>query len=449
MRKDKKSLVSINKNNTSLVNVENNNDTEVNINIGVTDELSYDNIKRNYDKLSMIEDEFNDRLEFSSKNVFTKRLLPKQLQDDFSIVPKIYNGKLRFETIPITPDAYEKFPKKTTINLEFNDIEEARKFRENGIDELQKKADLMQQPVEIPNITNIKDFIGIYENPTSRANKYGSDGIKLFICPKPIPPAKKYEIEIFNSKMSFKLITSLRLLKYEDKELVFNNDESDNEYFNVLIKLSLITKENDDIPFQGNFSLTISLKKEYVNSCDFNKELLKYKFLIEDKNNHIRINNINENINIFSFNNCGTKKYNMKDYKEINDIINLIDKVIYILKVKDIEFDFDLEYFFKNKAQIDILYKNILMKKNKINKEMSFNYRIPKNEETDKFIKNPSSLFVIVSKLEQVDLFNQKIKLNNNRLELLDCTLTNVIENEDSYDIKVETNNITIIPVHS
>lgn len=74
------------------VNVEKNKDSNINITIGQVDELSCDNIRRNYDDVVTLENEFSDRLEYS-KDVLTKKLLPKQLQDDFEIVPR-YVGNI-------------------------------------------------------------------------------------------------------------------------------------------------------------------------------------------------------------------------------------------------------------------------------------------------------------------------------------------------------------------
>ena len=87
------------KKNNSLINIEKNKDTNISINnyIGVIDELSCDNIRRNYTNVADIENEFSERIEYSQE-VLTKKLLPKQLQDDFDIVPKYVNGKLNFYT---------------------------------------------------------------------------------------------------------------------------------------------------------------------------------------------------------------------------------------------------------------------------------------------------------------------------------------------------------------
>lgn len=154
------------KQNNSLVTVEKNKDSTINVNVNVIDELSCDNIRRNYNEVVMLEEEFTDRLEYS-KDVLTKKLLPKQLQSDFNIIPKLRDGKMEFEVKAITADAYDKFPLKFTYTIQFKDIEEAKKFREYGIEGLQMQANKLQHPVEIPNISNMKEYLGEFENPVA------------------------------------------------------------------------------------------------------------------------------------------------------------------------------------------------------------------------------------------------------------------------------------------
>ncbi len=69
------------KENNALISVEKNKKSNITINYNVIDELSCDNIRRNYDKVVELENEFSDRLEYS-KEIFTKKLLPTQLQKE-------------------------------------------------------------------------------------------------------------------------------------------------------------------------------------------------------------------------------------------------------------------------------------------------------------------------------------------------------------------------------
>ena len=431
----------------ALVNVEKNKDSNISITIGQVDELSCDNIRRNYDDVVTLENEFTERLEYS-KDVLTKKLLPKQLQDDFEIVPKYIGDRVEYETKATTTEAYEKFPMKFTYTMTFKDKEEAKKFRENGVNELIEKAEELRKPIEIPNITSMKEFIGEFEDPVGYANKYGSEGIKLYICPSPLPKAQKYKIDIFNSFTSFNIETSLRLKgKYKDK-VILTNKEAEDEPYDITISLIDMKKTDSDKQIKGKFNLTISLRNKFYNSCEYNKEIIKFKFLIEDANNHIIINNVDLDKRIFSFENCGNNKYIEKDYKRLENTLNLIDKVIYISKIRELTIDYNLGYFIQNEELINLLYNNSINKEYSINKKMIFNHEISKNTELEKIISK-NQKFKLISQLHHVDLFGTRFELKANKLTMLDCSIISFNEEEDRYLIEFESSHTKVEPLNN
>ena len=431
------------KQNNSLVTIEKNKDSTINVNVNMIDELSCDNIRRNYNEVVMLEDEFTDRLEYS-KDVLTKKLLPKQLQSDFNIVPRLNNGKMEYEAKAITPDAYEKFPMKINYTMQFKDVEEAKRFRENGIEELQRQANLLQQPIEIPNITNMKEFIGEFENPVAYSTKHGSEGIKLYICPRPLPPAQKYSIEIFNEKLSFKLITLLRLSNYDENDMILTNKESIEEAFDVTIKLSNFKKLEGEKQVQGKFNITIALREKYYNNCEFNKDIIKYKFLIEDSSNHVIIDNEDLNINIFSFDNCGKTKYKKKDYTRLNNTINLIDKVLYISKLKNIKVDYDMEDFIKNEEFINLVYNELNNKNYIIKKPMTWSLELNENADINKLYQNNGKI-LLKSTLANVSLFGVDITLKTNEMIMYNCSIKELIDKGKNKKVKFESSHIEFI----
>lgn len=431
----------------ALVNVEKNKDSNISITIGQVDELSCDNIRRNYDDVVTLENEFTERLEYS-KDVLTKKLLPKQLQDDFEIVPKYIGDRVEYETKATTTEAYEKFPMKFTYTMTFKDKEEAKKFRENGLNELIEKAEELRKPIEIPNITSMKEFIGEFEDPVGYANKYGSEGIKLYICPSPLPKAQKYKIDIFNSFTSFNIETSLRLKgKYKDK-VILTNKEAEDEPYDITISLIDMKKTDSDKQIKGKFNLTISLRNKFYNSCEYNKEIIKFKFLIEDANNHIIINNVDLDKRIFSFENCGNNKYIEKDYKRLENTLNLIDKVIYISKIRELTIDYNLGYFIQNEELINLLYNNSINKEYSINKKMIFNHEISKNTELEKIISK-NQKFKLISQLHHVDLFGTRFELKANKLTMLDCSIISFNEEEDRYLIEFQSSHTKVEPLNN
>lgn len=431
----------------ALVNVEKNKDSNISITIGQVDELSCDNIRRNYDDVVTLENEFTERLEYS-KDVLTKKLLPKQLQNDFEILPKYIGDRVEYETKATTTEAYEKFLMKFTYTMTFKDKEEAKKFRENGLNELIEKAEELRKPIEIPNITSMKEFIGEFEDPVGYANKYGSEGIKLYICPSPLPKAQKYKIDIFNSFTSFNIETSLRLKgKYKDK-VILTNKEAEDEPYDITISLIDMKKTDSDKQIKGKFNLTISLRNKFYNSCEYNKEIIKFKFLIEDANNHIIINNVDLDKRIFSFENCGNNKYIEKDYKRLENTLNLIDKVIYISKIRELTIDYNLGYFIQNEELINLLYNNSINKEYSINKKMIFNHEISKNTELEKIISK-NQKFKLISQLHHVDLFGTRFELKANKLTMLDCSIISFNEEEDRYLIEFESSHTKVEPLNN
>lgn len=426
------------KSNKSLINIEKNKDSNINIVINEVDDLSYDNIRKNYKDIVSLEENYSDRLEFG-KDVLTKKLLPKQLQSDFEIVPKYNGNRFEFETKAITSDAYEKFPLRITYKMQFNDIEEAKKFRENGLNKLIEEADRTGKAVEIPNITSIKEFIGEYEDPVGYANKHGSEGIKLYVCPTPLPPSQKYKIDIFNSIGSFSIETVLRLKNRDRDKIILTNDESESEPFNIAIILDNIKKEDDGI--SGKFTINISLREKYKNNCEYCKEIIKYQFLVDDSDNHIQVNNVDLNTNVFSFDNCGNIVHKKKDYNYFNRLLNLIDKVIFIAKVKGINIDFDLDYFLKNEDVINLLYSEINNKKYKSKKRLTFDIELPLDEESEIFC-NQKEKFWVTSELKYIDLFGKRIDLKSNSIMMKNCSIIDFSKDCEKYVVKIESTDI-------
>ena len=432
-----KRVVTVTKNN-ALVNIEDNKDSNITVTINQIDELSCDNIRRNCENVSKLEEDFSERLDYS-KEILTKKLLPKQLQSDFEIVPKYHGNKVDFEASPITSDAYDKFPMRMNYTMKFDNIEEAQKFRENGLADLIKKADETGKPVEIPNITSMKEFLGEYENPVGHANKYGSEGIKLYICPKPLPPAQNYKIEIFNPDFSFNINTKLRLKSKSNDNIVLSNYESIDEPYSIEISLNDMNKDENGI--SGKFNIKILLKEEYYDSCNYSREIIKYNYLIEDYDNHIKISNIDLGKNIFSFDNCGSIKHKKSDIKKLNRTINLIDKVEFISKVKNIDVKYDLKEFARNEELINLVYCECIGKNYNSKKSMTFTDKIPINAETTKFCEQKNK-FNIISQLYYVDLFGVRIEMKDNKLLLDNCLIESIKKTKKHYYYKITSNSI-------
>ena len=430
------------KKNNSLINIEKNKDTNISINnyIGVIDELSCDNIRRNYTNVADIENEFSERIEYSQE-VLTKKLLPKQLQDDFDIVPKYVNGKLNFYTKAKTEDAYKKHPIRMNYTMHFDSVEEANQFKNNGIEELQRIADITQQPVEIPNITNMKEFLGEYINPVAPANKYGSEGIKLYICPKPIPPAQKYSIDIFNEHTNFKISTFLRVSDVKENFIELSNKESEKELYNVSIKLSNFKNEEDSELLQGQFNISISIRDEYLDNCEINKEMIKFRFLIEDSNCNILINNEELDVNVFTLSNCGKIKYTKKDYKKFSNLMGIIDKVLYISKIKKINIKYDIDEIIEKEEIINVIYNQLNKRNYKCRKSLTSTILVDDNYDLNSFFENNGKI-AYKSELNKVTLFGVEFTLDNYEMIMYDCIVEKLEYKGKGKKLAIKSTNI-------
>ena len=78
------------------------------------------------------------------------------------------------------------------------------------------------------------------------------------------------------------------------------------------------------------------------------------------------------------------KKY----YTRLNNTIDLIDKVIYILKSKNIKFDYDMKYFIKNEEFINLFYNELNNKNYTIKKPMTWSLELNEKADINELYKN-------------------------------------------------------------
>lgn len=423
--------------------VEKNKDCEINI-INKEDELSFDSIYKNAYDIDTLEDNFNNRIEFSNNQV-SKKLLPKKLQNDFKIEAKMKNGDLQYETIPKTIDAYEKYPYKINFSMKFDSIEQAEEFKKNGIKNLFDLANSTGHAVEIPNIINMKDLIGDYQVPTTYINRYGFEGSKLFICPTPKPPANLYAVNLFCDELSFEIKTKLRIDNCDPNNLILTNRESIDEPFDITLKFLEIEKSSkNDNDVNGKFFITIKLKDKYKDSCLYNGELLKYNFLCKDSTNILSIFNEDIKKEVFNFKNVGDTVYNDKDYDKIKKIIKLIKKIIYLEKTYDLNIKYDIEYFLEKAEFINILYNETNGRNYHTNCTMTWvaGADIKKTKEE---IFAESGKLTLVTNFATFDLFDNNFELSLHELILKECKVISIEEKNNMYEIKLQSNNIDFI----
>ena len=388
-----------------------------------------------------LEREFSERIGFSC-NVLSSKTLPKELQNDFEISPRLVNNNLEYYTKPKTKDAYKKYPINMKFKLKFDNKDEANTFRKTGISDLQKKANITGKPVEIPNIVFMKEFIGDFEDPTSYINKNGVEGTKFYIIPDPIPKAKSYYIELFNNEYSFKIeSTKLRIKQFLEKGFILDNSESDEEPYNVSIKIESEDIQKEDL-IKSNFNINISLRDKFKDNSYYNLEIAKFIFIIRDVNGRIQMRSITDDISILNISHCGKTQYTSKDYnsfKQYNDILN---KVLYIEKIENINIKYNYDYFYKNEDYINIIFYLMQRKDYRLKKLNQVSFIVE-----DDFTFDEQKHKNIDTKLLTINLFEKEFILNPHILMLRDCKLAGLDKIDNNNILKLNSNNIIIKPI--
>lgn len=255
--------------NNKMFNFEGNRECpiDVTVNFGKTDKLSYEEIYKN-NNINSLENEFSNRIGFSC-NILSLQL-PDELKSFFEIRPRIVDDKLEYYTKPKSKEAYEKYPFQMKINMKFKSKEEAKKFRKNGIIELQEKANVLNKAIQIENITEIKELLGNFEDPTSDINRNGSENIKLYILPqKDVRKNENYSIELFNDEYTFKIEnTKLKIKEQDENKCIMNNLDSKEELFDIYIE------QYKDLSQQrnGRIKISIFLRDSVKYDCYYNLE---------------------------------------------------------------------------------------------------------------------------------------------------------------------------------
>lgn len=425
--------------------IKNNKNCTINIinSIGQTDNLNPLEIYKNTDKdmIFDLEREFSERIGFSC-NVLSSKTLPKELQNDFEISPRLVNNNLEYYTKPKTKDAYKKYPINMKFKLKFDNKDEANTFRKTGISDLQKKANITGKPVEIPNIVFMKEFIGDFEDPTSYINKNGVEGTKFYIIPAPIPKAKSYYIELFNNEYSFKIeSTKLRIKQFLEKGFILDNSESDEEPYNVSIKIESEDIQKEDL-IKSNFNINISLRDKFKDNSYYNLEIAKFIFIMRDVNGRIQMRSITDDISILNISHCGKTQYTSKDYnsfKQYNDILN---KVLYIEKIENINIKYNYDYFCKNEDYINIIFYLMQRKDYRLKKLNQVSFIVE-----DDFTFDEQKHKNIDTKLLTINLFEKEFILNPHILMLRDCKLAGLDKIDNNNILKLNSNNIIIKPI--
>lgn len=411
MSKNKKDLPVI------LTNIEKNKDSIVKVinNYGNVDKLSFNEISNNRKNIKEIAENFSERIKFSC-DIISSANLPKELQNYFNIKPKIINDELEYFTEPKTKDAYEKFPHKINFKMKFDSVEKKNEFiKAGGILSLVEKANKTRKPVKIPNIIEMKDFLGNYENPTSKINNRNVEQIQLYIFPKEFPKAESYSIELFDNDICFKVEnTNLRVVEKNDNYFIIDNSESTGEPFNISLKFTSSRNNSESEMITITTNITISLRENYKKSISYNLEFQKFIFTISSNNTTIIIKNLDRNIELVHVDNVGKEQYSQKHYDSFGRLYNLLSNVLFIDKKYGLNINYELKEFEENEDYINILASDLKNKTYKLlHSPLSIGLFL------DKYDEKIHTNFIM--EIPSIVVFGKEFKLKHNKIFLKNC----------------------------
>lgn len=405
MSKNKKDLPTI------ITNVEKNKNSIINVtnNYGNVDKLSFNEISNNRKNIKEIAENFSERIKFSC-DIISSANLPKELQNDFYIKPKIINDELEYSTEPKTKDAYKKFPPKINFKMNFDSVEEKNEFiKDGGMKSFVEEANRTRKPVKIPNITEMKDFLGDFENPTSKINNQNVEQIQLFVLPEEFPKAESYSIELFDNDICFKVEhTSLRVVEKNDNYFIIDNSESVDEPFDISLKFTNNKERNKTEIIKVTTNITISIRENYKNSVFYNLEFEKFVFTINSSNATMIIKNLDRNIELIRADNIGKEQYLQKQYDFFGRLYNLLSNVLFIDKKYGLNINYDLKEFEENEDYINILASDVKNKKYKLYRAFSIGLYL------DKYDENIHTNFIV--EIPGIVIFGKEFELKHNKM---------------------------------
>lgn len=396
-------------------------------------------LKSNLDDIPRISDDLNNSL--SITNVLLSSKLPKELQNYFEIKNEIINNRVEFVTRPKTKDAYEKFPIKISYRFDVKGKTEEEIERMRNIPELSKQANLTGKPVKIGNILSATEYLGKYVNPTSIINSKDIVKSELYIMPDPLPPGKKFRFEMFNESIKFEIQNlNLRLKKRDENKVVLSNYESKNDYFDFYL---IATLNNVQKTRNINFKITITCKEEWMNSCEKRLELYKFAILMNDKNTTLIMTDLEDNKEFYKTSNVGKEKYTKKKLNAISREIKVIEKLLYIEKIKGIKFEYNLEKIRITSQLIDLVYCECINKSITIKKPTY--WTIPINKEAYiNFEKNHNKIFYFETYIDNLEILGINIKLKDNLCYMYNCRIIKMEKKNKKYMLHYSSEKLKI-----
>ena len=203
---------------------------------------------------------------------------------------------------------------------------------------------------------------------------------------------------------------------FKKKHIIFNNFEAKEECFDITLKINILEEHRDiDNSFiKYNANINITLREKYKYSCKENLEIQKFLFTINSCNSKVSVQHIKENKEYFVMRNLGNKNYNENDYQVFKNYKRLLQKIIYIEKKFNIKIKYNLDYFYQNEFEINLIYYDSQNKNYKLKDNIKASFYIDDYDERK--YKN-----IVTDLSKDIDLFNYRFSLKSTKILLANC----------------------------
>lgn len=122
----------------------------------------------------------------------------------------------------------------------------------------------------------------------------------------------------------------------------------------------------------------------------------------------------------------------------------MIDKVIYIAKLKNINAGYDMEYFIKNEEFINLVYNELNNKNYTIKKPMTWSLELNEKADIDQLFENDGKI-LLKSSLDNLSLFNVDFNLKDNEMIMYNCSVKDIINQGNNKKVRFESSHIEFI----
>jgi len=323
--------------------------------------------------------------------------IPIDLRKDFKLGFEGDDLKL----LPITKDAYEKFPLNLKVKV-YNTNPNFEKFKD--FRKIFNEANLNGY-AELGSLDEVKDYLGNIPHPLSEFEGKDLTKIKWFIEREQNPQEIIVDLKVNNkynvyAKKGIKL--QLLSIDKENGEYIYSNKWFD-EWFNAVLTI----KAYDDYK---NYNFTYGVREEYFNDLRYYKEIYKYLFLLKDKNATITLHETTHDLTFIDTYDFGEYDWDEKANEHQKEDIELMNWLLETQESNNCKLNFDINEYIKERATILILYNASNNRDTILNGTMTLT--IPNNHNLDLEEKN---LYHFGGNFDYISLFGEHLNLYLNK----------------------------------